>query len=117
MARAEGKTFGSRAGFARTLILIVGLWLIAMTTGAAAQSTVPASPPSASAPAAVPTSAASYEVTGIRVDVTAENAAAARDKALQDGARQALQQFVDTWVPPTTSGLDMRGCRSSRSRT
>ena len=38
-------------------------------------------------------------MTGIRVDMAAENAAAARDKALQDGARQALQQFVDTWVP------------------
>lgn len=43
--------------------------------------------------------AITYEVTGIRVDVTADNAAAARDKALQAGARQALQQFVERHVP------------------
>lgn len=75
----------------------------------AAVSAAPPAPatPSTAAPAATvsPTAAANsptgptYEVTGIHVDVTADNAAAARDKALEDGARQALQQFVEQWVP------------------
>jgi hypothetical protein len=111
-SRADGKTLGCVAGSARALILIIGLWLAAAAiSDARAQAAAPpAAAPATSTPAApappVPVPAAptpatpmSYEVTGIRVDVTAENAAAARDKALQDGARQALQQFVDTWVP------------------
>ena len=98
-ARAEGKALVSAAVAARALILIAGLWLAAaMSTDARAQATAPPSAP-VSVPPPGPSPAPSYEVTGIRVDVTAENAAAARDKALQDGARQALQQFVDTWVP------------------
>ena len=88
------------AGAVRTLSLLGGLWLATMTVDARAQATPPPAPDVApTAPAAAPTAAPVYEVTGIRVDVTAENAAAARDKALQDGARQALQQFVDTYVP------------------
>ena len=98
-ARAEGKALVSAAVAARALILIARLWLAAaMSTDARAQATAPPSAP-VSVPPPGPSPAPSYEVTGIRVDVTAENAAAARDKALQDGARQALQQFVDTWVP------------------
>jgi hypothetical protein len=42
----------------------------------------------------------SYEVSGIRVDVTAESAAAARDKALKEGARRALQELVARYVEP-----------------
>lgn len=40
-----------------------------------------------------------YEVTGVQVDVTAENATAARSKALADGARQALAMLVGRYVP------------------
>lgn len=40
-----------------------------------------------------------YEITGVQVDVTAENAAAARSLALADGARQALAQLVERYVP------------------
>lgn len=40
-----------------------------------------------------------YEVTGVQVDVTAENATAARTKALADGARQALAMLVERYVP------------------
>jgi hypothetical protein len=110
-ARTGGKTLGCVAGSAPVLILIIALWLAAAISDARAQATAPPyAAPATSTPAApappvpvpatsTPASPTSYEVTGIRVDVTAENAAAARDKALQDGARQALQQFVDTWVP------------------
>jgi hypothetical protein len=35
-----------------------------------------------------------YEVSGIHVDVTAENAIAAREKALAEGARMAVQQLL-----------------------
>ncbi len=117
-ARRARRTLRGGTGSALTLLLIAGLWLAAMTSGARAQATPPpsaapatstapaTSAPAAPAPPPVPVPGTStlpapmsYEVTGIRVDVTAENAAAARDKALQDGARQALQQFVDTWVP------------------
>lgn len=40
-----------------------------------------------------------YEVTGVQVDVTAENAPAARSKALADGARQALTMLIERYVP------------------
>lgn len=40
-----------------------------------------------------------YEVTGVHVDVTAENAAAARGTALADGARLALAMLVERYVP------------------
>jgi Uncharacterized protein conserved in bacteria (DUF2066). len=45
-----------------------------------------------------------YEVTGVHVDVTAEDAAAARRQALADGARLALEQMVERYVPEERRG-------------
>ena len=42
----------------------------------------------------------SYQVTGIPIDATAESAAVARDRALADGQRRALERLFDRLVDP-----------------
>src|SRR5262245_57448802 len=48
--------------------------------------------------AALPAGAATYTVTGVPVDVTADNAAAARDQAIIEGQRAALKLLVENMM-------------------
>lgn len=78
------------------VMTMIRLWLAALLLLVAAAWTAPAT---AQAAADNP-----YEVTGVHVDVTAENAAAARGLALADGARQALMQLVERYVAEDKRG-------------
>lgn len=51
-------------------------------------------------PAWATNSGRAFEVRDVAVDVTADNAAAARDEALADGERRAFEALLDRIVPP-----------------